>query len=210
MMSNGKGSILLITAMAFGITACERPPAERPDFQFERLAPDGTPVAEDAAPGAWACLRDLRNGLLWEAKSTEPGLHSHDNTYTWYSEDEGVHFGKPGTRDGGVCTGSRCDTNGFLDAVNRAGLCGHHDWRIADRHDFMTINDPSIDPPGPRIPTEYFPLMGAREHWTSETYRSYPMGAWVWNTRYGHDRVDGKDQPKPVRLVRGTLAADDG
>ncbi len=198
-------TLLVGVGAALGMSACERPPPERPDFQFQLLAGDGSPIEEPTAPGGWACIEDLRTGLTWEAKSMEPGLHHRDNTYTWFSTDEAIHRNQPGVRDGGDCEGSRCDTEGFVEAVNDAGLCGYRDWRIADRVDFETIHDPTVPPPGPRAPTEHFPYMVDGEHWTTETYRTYPQGAWAWNMRYGHDRVDGKDQAKPVRLVRGTL-----
>lgn len=36
-----------------------------------------------------------------------------------------------GSKDGETCTGEiRCDTQAYVDEVNKKGLCGYKDWRL--------------------------------------------------------------------------------
>lgn len=41
----------------------------RPGFSFTKIDSDGNPVAPNAPPGSWRCVRDNVTGLTWEAKS---------------------------------------------------------------------------------------------------------------------------------------------
>lgn len=198
-------------ALATGLAGCERSPVPERDFQLQYLDDDGTPLANPAA-GEWACVLDEDTGLTWEVKDAEPGLHYHGNTYTWFATDEARHRGERGVRDGGECTGSRCDLEGFVETVNERGRCGHRDWRAPTQDELGTLVDSSRDQGDPMIPERAFPHAAAAEYWTGDTYRSYEQGAWAWNFARGMDRVDGKTEAKRIRLVRGQagLNGEDG
>lgn len=172
-----------------------------------RVNADGSPYrgSGNFASEPWHCVHDNRTGLTWEVKTAQAGLHHKDHTYSWHEPEQRVHGDDPGPADAGKCSESRCDTSGFVLAVNEAGLCGFNDWRMPEHMELGSISDPRIKPPGPTIYGDYFPLTHAEEYWTRSDYGFYPEGAWAWNFYYGHDRVDRKETPKYVRLVRGEV-----
>lgn len=168
-------------------------------FEFERVATDGNTAGE----GDGQCIHDQRTGLTWEVKTADPGLRAAANTYTWYSEQPDLKPEERGTRDGGDCQGSDCDTAAYVAAVNELALCGYSDWRLPERYDLASLNDPRIRFPGPTLTTEYFPNTRSGSYWSATTYRFQRDAAWLWGFDHGLDRVDWKASPYHVRLVRG-------
>ncbi|OOG25168.1 hypothetical protein B1C78_07055 [Thioalkalivibrio denitrificans] len=183
------------------------------EFLFEPVGSDGEEYTGGGSfsRDPWQCVRDLRTSLVWEVKTREPGLHHADHTYTWhFSDDSGVYNrGDPGRQDGGECTGSACDTQAYVEAVNEQGLCGHHDWRLPTKEELGSLVDPRIRPPGPTLDIRYFPHMKSAEYWTSTTYAYHAPTAWVWGFEHGLDRVDYKHEPKHIMLVRGEVELKD-
>lgn len=155
--------------------------------------------------GNETCILDSRSGLVWAGKSDVAGLHDYRNTYTWYEPNEAHgELDYRGTEDGGECAGSACDTWHYVQAVNAAGYCGFHDWRMPGRDELLSISDLGrLDNP-PTIDTRFFPRSQAAEYWSGNDYSFQWNAAWAWNFRFGHDRVDWKRAPKFVRLVRGS------
>jgi len=51
-------------------------------FSFLKVGANGEPLLENATQ--WSCVKDNVTGLMWEVKTTSPGLHNTNNTYTWY------------------------------------------------------------------------------------------------------------------------------
>lgn len=188
------------------LAGCEKPkPIE---FFFEPLGADGNTYTGSGsfATDPWPCISDLRTGLMWEVKSQEPGLHHAANTYTWYFTTGEIYTrGDNGVQNGGTCVESDCDTEGFVEAVNARGLCGHHDWRIPTKEELGSLIDPRIRTPGPTLDTTYFPTTGATEYWTSSTYVYHAPSAWAWGFDHGLDRVDHKAALKHIKLVRGEV-----
>jgi hypothetical protein len=182
--------------------------AQTPAFDFQRLNADGAPYTGngDFATQPWSCVADRHTGLDWEVKTTQAGLRSKDNTYTWYNPDKQHNAGNAGMPNGGKCNGSACDTTSYVEAVNVQSLCGMHDWRLPTQKELSTLNDPRIAYPGPTTDTQFFPDVHAAQYWTGVAYGSHYAGAWAWSFDYGYDRVDWKKTPKYLRLVRGTLA----
>ncbi|MDK9683251.1 DUF1566 domain-containing protein [Pseudoalteromonas shioyasakiensis] len=105
-------------------------------FDFTKLDEQGQPLAADAP--VWHCVKDNHTGAIWEAKQTT-GLHSAAHTYTWYNPNNVVNGGHPGYKNGGQCTGSDCDTQAFVKAVNEASLCGLTNWRLPDTNELLSI-----------------------------------------------------------------------
>jgi hypothetical protein len=201
------------------LTACSRsePPAAL--FDYQRLDQSGKPYtgSGDFARQPWACVHDRNTGLTWEVKTIAAGLHGRGNTYRWTENprDAEEHYQPrednpldtaPLTAP--VCDGSPCDTYSFVKAVNAAGWCGYHDWRMPSRDELTTLNDPRIKHPGPTMDTANFPGTLPTEYWTGTTYPFQVDGAWAWGFDYGIDRVDWTHQPKHARLVRGSLLPD--
>ena len=189
------------------LSGCGKEPGPSPeihDTHYAALNRDGESLAEPYA--SWSCVLDKRTGLVWEAKTDQPGLHDWRNTYSWYAPDED-HGSEAvdyrGTPNGGQCAGSDCDTWAMVQAVNQEGLCGHRDWRMPLRDELASISDPRKLQTPPTINLQYFPHTQQDEYWSGNDYHFQYDSAWVWSFRYGQDRVDWKKSPKFVRLVRG-------
>ncbi len=128
------------------------------------------------------------------------GYRQH--TYTWHQPDDPANREGTGVRGGGECSDARCDTAGYVEAVNHTGLCGAHDWRMPTREELGTIVKRRPGRPGPTIDERYFPNTEAGEYWSGEAYRFHDSGAWAWNFVFGYDRVDWRKAAKHARLVR--------
>ncbi len=166
---------------------------------FARLDARGQVI--EAAGVPHHCVRDLRTGLMWQVEGE--GLHSRDDTFSWYNSERQGHMSEPGLMDGGQCGLDRCDTEALVAAVNARGLCGHNDWRLPTLEEAMTLSDRRRIDTGMTLDPVYFPDAVAGEYWTATTFRLHAPGAWAVDTRNALDRVDSKTAAKAVRLVRG-------
>lgn len=199
---------LAATTILVLLGACEResgPGPEIHDTKYLIIGADGQPV--EGAPGENDCVQDQFIGLVWEVKSNLPGLRDWRNTYTWYSPDESYdgELDYRGVKNGGSCAGSDCDTSAYVLAVNEAGYCGHHDWRLPSRDELGSISDPRKPGNPPTINLEAFPYTQAEEYWSGNDYQFQYNAAWRWNFEFGHDRVEWKETSARVRLVRGRV-----
>ena len=175
-------------------------------FDFTKIGNDGSELPASAtlgtAPSDWACTRDNVTGLIWEVKVNRPSsLRHRDHTYTWY--DPKSPDGIPGLRGRGDCVGSVCDTTGFVQAVNREGLCGASDWRMPTWQELLGIVD--FGRYGPAIDTNYFPNTPRAVHfWSGSPHAGSRAGAWAvhsnWTSADGLFRSRGESNS--VRLVR--------
>ncbi len=156
------------------------------------------------AVGADTCVFDQTTKLLWQTKTRDAGLHQASNTYSWFDPNEANgELDYRGLEDGGNCTGSKCDTWHYVQAVNREGLCGYDDWRMPNKDEIYSISDIRRMKTPPTTDTRFFPLTEPAEYWTGNDYNFQYDTAWAWNFELGHDRVDWKSAAKFVRLVRG-------
>jgi hypothetical protein len=198
--------VLISACVAAILAGCDQESGPDPDIhdtKYVAIGPSGETVGIES--GRWPCVLDQYTGLVWETKTDGPGLHQWQNTYTWYDPDEAHDQGLDyrGVANGGTCTGSDCDSYSFAQAVNDAGYCGYHDWRIPERDELGSISDLRKIKTPPTINSRYFPFTQPEEYWSANDYSFQWDSAWTWNFRFGHDRVDWKKTPKPVRLVRG-------
>lgn len=167
-------------------------------FDFTKLDANGNPLPASATE--WSCVKDNHTGLIWEEKTTS-GLRSMNYTYTWYNPDSNTNGGHPGVQNGGSCSGSSCDTHGYVQAVNAQGLCGAHDWRMPAREELRSIVDYSRI--SPAIDTGYFPHTLSNWYWSASPYAGHLGHAWYVPFALGNDYFNGKLNYGRVRLVRG-------
>lgn len=173
-------------------------------FNFVKISATG--AALPASSTSWSCVKDNVTGLTWEVKTDDGGLHDWDWRYTWYEPDPAKNGGFVGYQNGGSCGGtSECDTHGFVEAVNRAGWCGHKDWRMPTVEELEGIV--SFDRYNPAIDAQYFPRTSSNNwHWSGSPYAYYSGGAWFVSFLNGYSdggNRDGRYGYGAVRLVRG-------
>jgi hypothetical protein len=155
--------------------------------------------------GTDICVLDTSTQLMWQTKSSEPGLHNAQNTYSWFAPDEANgELDYRGLENGGHCDASFCDTWHYVQAVNETGYCGYSDWRMPNRNELFSISDLKRVNTPPTINTAFFPKTQSAEYWSGNDYSFQYNTAWTWNFEFGHDRVDWKREAKFVRLVRGS------
>ena len=192
--------------LLFWLSGCEQdstPGYEIHDTKYQALGDDGQPLENDDLNGT--CVLDQYTGLMWQVKSETSGLNDWRNTYSWYNPEEssGPELDYRGTANGGICSGSDCDTWDYVKAINQIGLCGYSDWRMPSRDALASISDIRKLQSPPTINKKYFPYTQADEYWSGNDYDFQWDSAWTWNYKYGHDRVDWKASAKYLRLVRG-------
>jgi hypothetical protein len=199
----GALALVLFHLISAGCSDSSAPGPEIHDSKYVTLDDQGNQTG--GPPGEGDCVLDQFVGLTWEVKSDSPGLRDWRNTYSWFNPDES-HDGEldyRGAADAGKCSGSACDTWAFVTAVNEAGYCGHTDWRIPSRDELASISDPRKKKSPPTTNMRYFPFMQPDEYWSRNDYHFQWNAAWLWNYLHGHDRVEWKESPRLVRLVRG-------
>lgn len=194
-------TLALLCTVAF--TGCGEAVSQKPFvFDMTRINQDGSVNdGKDFAKTPWVCVRDNQSGLVWEVKKSEPGLQNISNTYSWYDSDQNTNGGWAGKANGGVCTGSDCDTESYIKAINAIKLCGLADWYLPSRFELNTIVDASVALPGPTLPKAYFPETQAGKYWTDTTFKTRRAGAWVWRFDQGSDYVVEKSESINVRLT---------
>ena len=196
-------------APVFALTVLAGCDQARPRYEFDltRLAADGE-VYEGSgrySEAPWSCVRDNKTGLTWEVKTNKPGLHAGTNTYTWYAREDAATAETEGKQGGGVCVGTRCDTEAFIAAMNAERLCGYADWRLPSTDEAGTLIDATVRFPGPTLPAGFFPNAQSDKagYWTGTEFDKRRSAAWVWRLDHGADFVAEKDKPRYARAVRG-------
>lgn len=168
-------------------------------FSFTKLDANGN--ALPAGAGSWSCVKDNVTGLIWEVKTDDGGLRDKDWTYTWYNPDSNSNGGSAGTQNGGSCSGSGCDIQAYVQAVNGQGLCGASDWRMPTIKELEGIV--SLDRINPAIESGYFPNTRSMDYWSASPHAYYSNGAWGVYFYYGPSSgYYYKSDYVYVRLVR--------
>jgi len=170
-------------------------------FSFTKLDANGN--ALPASASVWDCVRDEVTGLIWEVKTNDDGLRDTDNTYSWYNPDSSSNGGNSGVQNGGVCSGSACDTDAYAMAVNALpqALCGARDWRMPWLEELRSVVDYSRLLPA--IDTAYFPLQRDWYVWSGLTSAGSPQSAWCVDFNNGGANSFWKGNTFSARLVRG-------
>jgi len=167
-------------------------------FSFLKVSSQGT--ALPASAPNWSCVKDNVTGLMWEVKTSEDGLHNLNNTYTWYNTDPAVNAGVEGIENGGVCSGSACDTQSFVAAVNLAMLCGHDDWRLPKVPEILGIVN--FNQSRPLIDQAFFPNTVINNYWTELPSLRSNDRAWSLSFFGGRTAILRHSTEIYIRLVR--------
>ena len=167
-------------------------------FDYSKLDFDGEALPETASE--WACVRDNYAGLVWEVKVDDPSdPRHHTHTFSWFQPDGQTNGGQAGLADGGSCTGSPCDLQGLVEAVNELRLCGATDWRVPTRAELISlVNAGQLSP---SISTGFFPLTEGI-YWTTTPVAADPAAAWRVDFAAGDVGMNDKTSALNVRLVR--------
>lgn len=161
------------------------------------------PLDENAK--AWNCVVDRSTGLVWEVKTNDRGLQDASHFYSWYNSDALKNLGNPGYRNNGTCRGGiACDTESYVQTINKKQLCGYADWRLPTKHELMSLvqYNPSSTSNG-LIDKKYFPNGSVDWYWSSDTDADDPTHAWFVLYYNGRLMKAPKNQAKKIRLVRG-------
>jgi len=182
-------------------------------FDFTKLDAAGQPLPNQAAiytTTPWDCVQDNVTGLMWEVKTTTPNsLRNKNNVYTWYNStgvNDGGNAGTPAATPA-CSTGGSCDTEKYVAAINAAGLCGFHDWRLPKKEALDSIMDYGVVASNtPKIDAAYFPNTVFGPYRSASTYAGNTANAWDVYFGQLYDLTDRKAwNGVYIRLVRGGL-----
>lgn len=88
----------------------------------------------------------------------------------------------------------------YVAEVNKNGLGGFNDWRLANIRELTTLVE--LQCASPAINSEIFPAAPSAHVWTSSPYHFYTHYSWFVDFANGSYTYDERTQPKYVRLVR--------
>ncbi len=138
------------------------PPYSKLDIYGKQLPPSAD---------HWQCVRSNDTNLVWEVKTRDGGLRDAQHTYTWFTRGDKNGVPASGRADGGACLYSDCDTEAYLDTINRQKLCGLENWRLPTTEELQSLvyNSAYI----PKIDPRYFPNTRSYYYWSNTIYAHY-------------------------------------
>lgn len=95
---------------------------------------------------------------------------------------------------------THCNTQAFVERMNKNAWCGFADWRLPTRKELLSIVD--YGNALPMMDNDYFPEIG-QFVWTSTPLALGSVSAWGVNFQYGNSFSIDKRNARQVRLVRG-------
>jgi len=155
---------------------------------YTKLDCNGNDLPTDAV--AWAMVRDELTGLIWEVKT----YANKDLLYTWNQ------------------------ATAYVETMNNADFCGHHDWRLPTIKELSSIVHAGRNTPA--VTAIFFPnTIGddvldssvISRYWSGTEDAADPANAWYVRFKLGNvynseDENGNKDRQFHVRAVRGGRA----
>jgi hypothetical protein len=131
-------------------------------FNFTKLAADGTVLKKSATQ--WACVKDNVNGLVWENKTSDGGIHDVNRQFNY----------------------TNAPISALVDASNQAALCGFSDWRVPSRRELVSIfsYDPTDHGRDGFIDNTFFNPTVFGYYWTSSQYNRLPRELSYWTVDF--------------------------
>jgi hypothetical protein len=152
----------------------------------------------DMESSEWSCVLDNKSSLVWEVKSENEGIQYALNTYTWF---DGVSGRNNGTFSKNCYWGKGCNTQSYIEDINKAELCTYSDWRLPTRDELKSIVDYYGDS-DILIDLLLFPNTQMDTYWTSMSAKDNPSLAYEIPFFFGGSLARGKTIDTFVRLVR--------
>jgi hypothetical protein len=144
---------------------------------------------------------DSKTRLLWEVKTRDGGLQDASQTYSWYVADSQRNGGFAGYQNAGKCVLAQCNTQSYIDAINKLQLCGKTSWRLPTREELRSIVDYQIRYPGPTVNQHFFPNAKNQFYWSVVPDANDKDSAWGIGFSFGYDYAYFKSDLGYVRLV---------
>jgi hypothetical protein len=163
------------------------------NVDFQKMSNDAELI--DMESPEWSCVLENNKSLVWEVKSESEGIQYALNTYTWF---DGVSGRENGSFSKNCYWGKNCNTQSYIEDINKAELCTYSDWRLPTKDELNSIKyywgDSDI-----LIDSNFFPNTQMGTYWTSE---SKILLAWEIPFFIGGSEVRDKTTGTFVRLVR--------
>ena len=174
------------------------------------------------------CIKDNVTGLIWEKKTNDGTLRDKKWVYSWYNSDQRQNGGVIGIKDiseyyrdtdnklvrqgyltmytgeqkkdGNSCgyTLDKCNTQDYVNELNKQKYCGYSDWYVPTRAEINTIlhfDEESFVDPIFEMGEKYWTNttnLGTKNEWVRTFDRDYVSGRSGWKLRDSY----------PVRAVR--------
>lgn len=182
-------------------------------FHYTKTDANGKSLSKGAKQ--WQCVVDEVSQLMWEVKvpSDEQygnsGPHDSDDRFTWYSGVSAANGGAVGewNQKYNQCDGydknqpaTFCNTGEYVARVNKAGLCGHSDWRVPTRPELESLVNFGVSRPA--IDVKFFPNTQLDFYWSSSPVVDQPSSAWGVSFQFGFSAPLQRNNSRFVRLVR--------
>ena len=184
-------------------------------FKYLVFDSRGQALGSSAAVKGGECVLDEISGLMWEVKMPadgipgNQGLHDGDDLFTWYNSNTKQNGGAIGDWNSKLaqCTGyvkgqptTYCNTEEYLNRINRQGLCGFSDWRLPSRIELESLVHYGRTEPA--INTQFFPGTANQFYWSASPVVQQVLMAWAVNFQFGYSAAVQRNNARAVRLVR--------
>jgi prepilin-type N-terminal cleavage/methylation domain-containing protein len=175
---------------------------------YVKIGKNGSDLPNSAAQ--WVCVKDKKNGLIWEVKVKSTGLHYQKDYYSWYDSNPSTNGGNSGRKSNWFKPGQKLqNSEDFILAINNKKMCGYSKWRLPIVDELRTIVDKTKRP---SIDTNFFPYTATgASYWTSSEDPSYlkrhgigahRKGEWVWAINFSNGSEHDGYHKSNVEFIR--------